>query len=102
MREVYASLNSADILVRQAMLEEAGIQTFVRNDNLSQWVNVLIEFFQPALCVVDPADYEEAMRLLKTLEQPSPGTDWLCPKCGETVPASFESCWNCETPGTVD
>lgn len=97
MLEVYASLNSADILVRQAMLEEAGIQTFVRNDNLSRCVNVLIEFFQPALCVVDPADYEEAMRLLKTLEQPSPLSDWLCPRCGETVPASFESCWNCET-----
>ncbi len=96
MIEVYASLNSADILVRQAMLEQAGIQTFVRNDNLSQWGSVLIEFFQPALCVVDPADYDEAMRLLKTLEDQAPGSDWICPKCGETVPASFESCWNCE------
>lgn len=97
MREVYASLNSTDILVRQALLEQAGIQTFVRNDNLSRCENVLIEFFQPALCVMDPADYEEAMQLLQTMKHQALGADWICPKCQETVPSSFESCWNCET-----
>jgi rubrerythrin len=22
--------------------------------------------------------------------------DWVCPQCGETVPGTFEICWNCQ------
>jgi hypothetical protein len=101
MREVYASLNSAAVSVRQTLLEEAGIQTFVRNDNLSRSVNAFIGFFQPALCVVDDAKYSEAMQLIHNMDHQELGSDWLCPNCKEMVPSSFESCWNCEMPKPV-
>jgi predicted amidophosphoribosyltransferase len=28
----------------------------------------------------------------------TPGDDWPCPACGESVPATFDLCWNCGRP----
>ena len=39
-----------------------------------------------------PQDNEDA-----TETAPSKGEAWKCPRCGESVPAGFEVCWNCGT-----
>ena len=96
MREVFANLSSAEVNVRRAMLEEAGIATFVRNEALSSLTNAFVGPFQPALCVVNDDDYAEAMTVLHTLVEPQEGFDWICPQCKESVPAAFDSCWKCE------
>ena len=43
---------------------------------------------------VQARDLSEA---LNVIVRPSnvPNGDWNCRRCGETVPASFDSCWNC-------
>ena len=97
MREVFANLSSAEVHVRRAMLEEAGIRTFVRNEALSSRTNAFAAPFQPALCVVNDSDYGEAMSMLRTLRDGGPGVDWICPQCHESVPGTFDSCWKCET-----
>jgi hypothetical protein len=28
----------------------------------------------------------------------SPAGEWRCARCGETSPATFETCWQCQTP----
>lgn len=97
MRQVFASMDSAQVGLRRAMLEDAGIATFIRNDNLSQLSNPFVGAFQAALCVLEDEDYDEAVAIIGTLRNHDARPDWSCPKCKESVPASFDSCWNCET-----
>lgn len=99
MIEVFASISSAEVGVRRAMLEEAGIPTFVRNEALSVLTNGFAAPFQPALCVINEEDYAEAMVLLRTLGGPIEPvkTEWQCPGCKERVLNDFAFCWNCET-----
>lgn len=97
MKELFSSLDSTDVQLRRAILEEEGIPTFVRNENLSQLTNAFAAPFQAALCVVNDDDYERAALLLRDLKNRVPGPDWACPQCKEMVPDSFDSCWNCQT-----
>ena len=97
MIEVYSSLSAAEVNVRRAMLEEAGIPTFLRNEALSTLTNAFAAPFQPALCVVRDEDFDGAMTLIRSIGVPEFRSDWTCPHCGESVPATFESCWKCET-----
>lgn len=47
------------------------------------------EFFFDALYVLTAAAAESSN---------SVASDWICPSCGEHVPAGFAICWNCSTP----
>ena len=94
MREVFISMDSASIGLREALLQEADIECFVQNENLSRSVNALIGPFQSKLCVKDE-DYEAAMEVLHALQE-TEGADWVCPACKESVPGSFDSCWKCQ------
>ncbi|MCW1885342.1 DUF2007 domain-containing protein [Luteolibacter flavescens] len=83
----------------QAVLEGAGIPTFIRNESLAH-LEVPIPTFCPALCVVEDGDYERAMQLLHESEAEAAKAsieDCTCGKCGETNPHSFDICWNCGT-----
>jgi putative signal transducing protein len=94
MREVYTSLDSASVGLRQALLKEADIASFVQSENLSRSVNALIGPFQAKLCVED-GDYEDAMEVLQSIKEDG-GPDWICSQCKEMVPGSFDSCWKCQ------
>lgn len=84
----------------QSLLEEAGIQTFIRNENISNTEVSIPEFF-PALCIVNDADEDAAVELMRKdmddAETASDAGDVTCPKCSEVSPANFGSCWNCGT-----
>lgn len=80
------------------LLEQAGIRTFIRNENLSTSEGVSIPDFFPALCIVEEAEKERAVELINADLEPreeSEGDEWVCGKCGETSPANFDGCWNC-------
>jgi hypothetical protein len=81
----------------RAVLEAAGIPTFIRNENLAN-VEAPIPVFCPALCVVRDEDYERALELLReateAAEQAST-EEAPCPACGEANPGNFDLCWNC-------
>ena len=107
MREVYRHSDAALVGIRQALLEDAGIQTFVRNLNTQQAIvgGVLaalfpIPEFWPTLCVVDDDDYPEAIALLQDIPQveESSKREWKCSGCEEQVPGNFSLCWNCGQP----
>ena len=81
----------------QAVLEGAGITTFIRNENVSN-VEVPIPTFCPALCVVNDEDYDRAIELLRESDEQAKKAsteDCACPACGETNPRSFDLCWSC-------
>lgn len=99
MRDIFTHQDYTRVGHYQSVLEEAGIETFIKNQNSH---NVLSEMpagiFFPTLCVVHDDDYEEAMTLLRPLyEAPAiVAEDWPCPSCSQPNPANFEFCWNCK------
>lgn len=99
MHEIYSSLDSTEVQIRRALLEGEGIDTFVRNESLSQLTNVLAAPFQAALCVLNEEDVGRARELLRSFKGvAADAPDWICAQCKELVPASFDACWNCQSP----
>ncbi len=95
MREVYSSIDSASAGLRQALLKEAGIESFMQNENLARSASAFVGSFHLKLCVNDK-DYDAAMEVLRSLTD-AELPDWTCPQCKESVPGAFDSCWNCQT-----
>ncbi len=103
MKEVVVHHDPTVVGLKKSILDGAGIECFIRNENTSATFGagafglVQSPVFDLALCIVDDERYEEAMALLgSAAEAPSASrTDWRCPKCGETVPGNFDTCWNC-------
>jgi hypothetical protein len=102
MKEVFSHPDPTVVGLKKSLLEEAGIDCFIRNEHSSATFGagalglVQSPIFDPSLCIVDDSRYAEAMAALKTAAK-SDRADWRCPKCGETVPGKFETCWNCST-----
>lgn len=114
MIEVFRNADSALVGLYQSILEDAKIQTYVRNDSTQQALVAdlataifPLPIFFPTLCVVNDEDYPTALEIIRGLkaESSSPGESWACAQCGEAVPANFDTCWNCQSsrpkkPGT--
>lgn len=103
MKEIFGNREGSIVGHYRSILEQAGIPCFVRNENAAALSELQGPAFYPVLCV-DDEYYEEAMAVLlpyyeryRDEENAVAGReDWLCPRCSETVPASFDFCWNCE------
>lgn len=98
MKELYTNMDSSRIGLYKSILDEAGIASYIQNENTAQLVNMISPIFQPTLCIVDDDRYDEAVALLKPLnyKETSELPDWTCAQCSESNPGSFEVCWNCE------
>ncbi len=98
MREVFTSQDSGRVGLYCGILREAGFNAFIRNEKASGG-EAIIPSLYPAVCILDDDRYDEAITLIaKHFNAPAVvGADWICPQCKEPVPASFDSCWNCET-----
>ena len=96
MIEIYRNHDSATVGALQDLLGTAGIRTYQRNEHASG-TTVVVDVY-PALCVLDEADVERAVELIRDYtrtpeDQVPPELD--CPKCGEKSPGTFDTCWNC-------
>lgn len=108
MREIYGNREGSIVGHYRSILEQAGIPCFVRNEHAAALSELQGPAFYPILCV-DDEFYDEAMAVLLPYYElqreeelrAAIQQDWLCPRCGETVPASFDFCWSCqgERPG---
>jgi hypothetical protein len=99
VKDIFADSDSARVGMYKALLDEAGIGCFVRNETSSNLVGgAAVPNFYPTLCVVDDADYERAMAIVNEYSTPSGSGagEWVCPNCKSLVPAGFDTCWNCE------
>ena len=99
MREIFVNQDHARVGYYKSLLDEAGIPCFIRNKHTNHSMTSMPSpVFFPALCVVDDADYDEAMQLLGEIHHPADPpdpSDWICPGCNEVIPGSFDSCWQC-------
>ena len=106
MKAVFIHHDYARVVFFESVLKEAGILTFIRNENTHHlWSGVLVPSFYPALCVMEDSDEERATGILRDflLSERQRGEvpddpEWPCPQCGEPVPGSFDSCWKCQAP----
>jgi hypothetical protein len=101
MRKVFEHPAFHEVGHCESILNSHDIATTIRNQNassLSGEVPFVATF--PELWVLDDNTYEEALLLLREyhdeIARDAVTTDWKCPHCGEVVPGTFASCWNCE------
>lgn len=100
MIEIFVHPDPTQLAHCRSILEEAGIASFIRNEETHDLIVGLPDpMRQPSLWVANDADAERARELLRdaTAAAKRGGPDWKCPRCGETVPGNFSSCWKCET-----
>ena len=99
MREVFSSPDPTQVGYYKSILDEAGIPSFIRNENASS-IGLSGAMFFPSLCIIDDTAYDEALGLLKSRQTKEKVTltDWTCPACSEKNPGNFEVCWNCNAP----
>ena len=103
MREVSVHRDPAVVGFHRSILESAGMLCYIRNEHTSASLGagmfgaVQSHLFDPVLCIVDDSRYDEAVNLIRDAIHPEDiaRADWKCPKCGEDVPGSFDTCCNC-------
>ncbi len=100
MTEIFVHPDPTQLAHCRTILEEAGIECFIKNEETSDLIAGLPDpLRQPSLFVTKDADAERARALLREVAgaEKSNAPEWKCPKCGEIVPGNFSSCWKCET-----
>ena len=107
MRSVFIDADPMKIATAKLHLERHGLLCFVRNEHLSNLTGgslgplvYRLRLFDPELCVVNDEDWAEAKHLLDQLKTASTSENWTCPQCQESVPTSFDFCWNCSSEPT--
>ena len=81
------------------MLEEAGIKSALRNEQLSEALPATR--FNVELWVANDDDFPRADQLCQAWLHPPPGATgtWVCAQCGRRLRREFDSCWKCGTKG---
>jgi hypothetical protein len=95
MKQVFTLPESAELELLKNMLEEAGIQCALRNEQLSQALPATP--FNVELWVANDNDFPRAQELCQAWLHPPPGATgtWACAQCGQRLRSQFDSCWKC-------
>lgn len=98
MKLLYTQQNSFLVHNARNVVENAGIETVLRNEYASGAAGDLAPLDTwVELWVVNDSDYDKAMQVIESLSSKDNEEEWRCPKCGESNPASFDVCWKCQT-----
>jgi hypothetical protein len=95
MKQVFTVPEGAELELLKNLLEEAGIQCALRNEQLSQALPATP--FNVELWVANDDDFPRAQELCQAWLHPPPdatGT-WACAQCGQRLHGQFDSCWRC-------
>ncbi len=104
MKEVYRDPDPVRLGLFRSLLESRGIATQVENDHENDALGIQRmgpPRLDPVLCVIDEADYETALELLREHQSGDGGKseqEVACAACGEPNPGNFEICWSCGKP----
>ena len=98
MRKVFSSNEvSETALVRDALVH-AGVDVTIQNEYSGR--SAIPAFRPPAeVWVRNDDDYDAARQIvvntIATLDSQAHAPPWVCSRCEERNPQSFEVCWNC-------
>ncbi|VVC75632.1 hypothetical protein AQUSIP_09220 [Aquicella siphonis] len=91
MEKIFSSQDITLVSFYQAMLEDNGIASIIKNYYLSGGVGDLpANACVPELWVLDDNQAQAARELLRG----KTGAPWQC-DCGEQMAAQFSQCWKC-------
>jgi len=98
---IYRAANATEAHVIRGFLEQYGIQVRLFGEGLSSGLGELpVDVIEVEIHV--PASYRQLARQLIDEYEVRPSVvgdtqgEWKCKTCGETNPASFGLCWNCQ------
>ena len=103
MKKIYENLDFTRVGYFESILNEAGIETLVKNTGASGLMGeVPIGQAYPELWIVNDAAYDEALKILEPYYRAikESAKEWKC-ECGETIDGSFGECWNCGASAPV-
>ncbi len=103
MKELFRERDITRVTYYQALLEEHGIPTMIRNEflTMSGLTEIPIPEFFPALCVLNDEDYDRAVALIRehlNAVQADADAEIICKSCSEVNPGNFDTCWSCGNP----
>lgn len=102
MKRVYTSDTVAQAWHIRNLLEQHGIRSTVKNEQLYSVAGELpITECMPEVWV-DDSFFIKAEQIIRDIENSTEpeGEDWVCDNCKESNGASFGLCWNCQAvPG---
>ena len=98
MKLVYTHENRFLVHNVKNQMEASGIEVVLKNEFAQGAAGELSAFDSwPELWVVNDADLERAMDMVKSLQgMKEAGADWICNNCAESNDSSFEICWKCQ------
>ncbi len=98
MKRAYTAQSLVDGQLVMDLLAEAGIPSLLFNQNAVGGFGDLPVTY-PEVWVKRDRDLERARRAIARFEnRPPPAPDKTCNTCAERNPATFEICWQCNTP----
>jgi len=100
MKLIYTHANLIIVANMQNVLENNGIDTFLKNEHLSAAAGEVSPFDAwPEVWIPHDSDYDKAKSIIDNITNNDNSRDWYCPQCGELNDASFEICWQCGHSG---
>jgi hypothetical protein len=92
LKRVFSSYNQTAVYHARNLLDNAGIETLLKNAILSSAMGEL----PPAECQAElwVLDDRDEARATAILQERVSGPDWTC-ACGEQLGAQFTHCWRC-------
>jgi len=97
MKLLYTNENRFLVSNVKNIIQDAGIEIMLKNEYVGGGAGDLSPFDTwLELWVVEDRDYEKALKLVNSLENPGNSHDWVCSKCHEVNIDSFDICWQCQ------
>lgn len=98
MKLVYTHPDPIVVAHMRSSIELAGIECVLRNEFASGAVGELAPIDAwVEVWIVRDRDFDRARLVLEKLQQEVLEKDWTCGQCGNSSPATFETCWHCGT-----
>ena len=101
MKRVFSGINLADTTHLKNLLEQSGIDSFIKNTYLGAAVGDLPVFdVSPEIWVFADADAPRAEAVIRDALRPQlviGAEPWRCARCDEINEHQFAACWRCGT-----
>lgn len=97
MKKLYCAANLPDAHIVLHLLEEAGIEARVFNENAQGGLGELpFTHVYPELWLMNERDFGRAREIVEAHEAPPRDLGSVrCDGCGEDNPHNFQMCWQC-------
>jgi hypothetical protein len=97
LKKLYSAASLPDAHLIRNLLDQAGIEAHVFNENAQGGVGQLpVMEAYPQIWIAHEGDLQRARQILEAFEHmPAISSDLRCEQCAEDNPSTFQLCWNC-------